>query len=82
MALADDTVMAYLCTTGYNPTGEHGLNPMDPELGLPWPKDIQPILSDKDAEAPSLAEARSSGLLPVYDECLAYYEELRADAKV
>ena len=77
VALADDTVMTYLCTTGYNPTGEHGLSPLDPELSLPWPKDIEPILSDKDAAAPTLAEARTAGLLPNYDECVAHYKTLR-----
>lgn len=81
VALRDDTVMAYLCTTGYNPTGEHGLNPLDPELALPWPAEVEPVLSDKDATAPTLAEAKAAGLLPSYDECVAYYEELRADAK-
>lgn len=82
VALTDDTVMAYLCTTGYHPTGEHGLNPLDPDLALPWPKDIEPVLSDKDAAAPSLADAKAADLLPHYDECVAHYEELRADAKV
>ncbi|HVV20718.1 MAG TPA: dTDP-4-dehydrorhamnose 3,5-epimerase [Pseudonocardiaceae bacterium] len=77
VALRDDTVMAYLCSTGYNPAGEHGLNPLDPELRLPWPSDIEPILSDKDATAPTLAEARDAGLLPTYADCVAYYEKLR-----
>jgi hypothetical protein len=30
----------------------------------------------KDAEAPSLAEARSSGLLPKYETCLTFTESL------
>jgi epimerase EvaD len=77
VALEDDTVMSYLCSTGYNPTGERGINPMDQALALPWPEDITPILSDKDAEAPTLAEARDAGLLPVYEECLAHYEKLK-----
>ena len=33
--------------------------------------------SAKDAEAPSLDEARVQGLLPSYDHCLAFYAELR-----
>jgi 5-epimerase len=81
VALEDDTTMSYLCTTGYNPGGEHGINPMDPALALPWPTDIEPILSDKDLEAPTLAEAKDSGLLPSYAECISYYEELRTAAK-
>jgi 5-epimerase len=70
MALEDDTVVAYLCSTGYNPGREHGLNPLDPELDLPWPEDIEPLLSDKDRAAPGLTQALEAGLLPLYEECL------------
>ncbi|WP_431926724.1 dTDP-4-dehydrorhamnose 3,5-epimerase family protein [Amycolatopsis tucumanensis] len=78
VALEDDTVMAYLCSTGYNPSGEHGITPLDPELKLPWPSDVTPILSEKDEAAPALAEAAAAGLLPVYADCVAHYEKLRA----
>jgi dTDP-4-dehydrorhamnose 3,5-epimerase len=78
IALEDDTVISYLCTTGYNPAAEHGINPLDPELGLPWPDDLAPVLSDKDAAAPMLATAESAGLLPLYSDCLARYDALRA----
>ena len=44
---------------------------------LPWPADIEPVLSDKDRDAPTLAEAAAAGLLPDYDECLAFYDSLR-----
>ncbi|WP_026455446.1 dTDP-4-dehydrorhamnose 3,5-epimerase family protein [Saccharomonospora iraqiensis] len=78
LALEDDTVLAYLCSTGYNPAAEHGVNPLDPALGLPWPADTEPVLSDKDAAAPTLAEARRDGILPRYEDCLARYDALRA----
>ncbi|KAA2260983.1 dTDP-4-keto-6-deoxy-D-glucose epimerase [Solihabitans fulvus] len=78
MALADDTVATYLCSEPYNPAGEHGINPLDPDLGLPWDLDVEPILSPKDAEAPTLAEALAAGALPAYADCLALYESLRA----
>ncbi|HEY4018232.1 MAG TPA: dTDP-4-dehydrorhamnose 3,5-epimerase [Pseudonocardiaceae bacterium] len=77
VALAEDTVMTYLCTTGYNPGGEHGIDPLDSDLALPWPTDLEPILSDKDAAAPSLAEAQRIDLLPRYADCLSYYQQLR-----
>jgi 5-epimerase len=77
-ALEDDTAMAYLCSEPYNPSGEHGITPLDPALDLPWPADIEPILSDKDRDAPTLAEAREQGLLPAYDDCVAYYDKLRS----
>ena len=67
VALEDDTVMAYLCSTLYNPAAEHGVSPLDPALGLPWPTDLAPILSEKDAAAPTLASALSAGLLPTWE---------------
>lgn len=73
VSLADDTVMAYLCSTAYNPSVEHTVNPLDPALGLPWPADVEPILSDRDAAAPSLAEAVASDLLPSYADCQSWY---------
>jgi dTDP-4-dehydrorhamnose 3,5-epimerase len=68
--------MSYICSEGYNPGAEHGISPVDPALGLPWPSDIEPILSDKDRDAPTLAEAEAAGLLPVYADCLAYRAKL------
>ena len=76
-ALTDDVNLNYLVTQPYAPAREHGIHPLDPDLDLPWPADIEPLLSDKDAAAPTLAQAEEQGLLPSYDECLAFYETLR-----
>jgi dTDP-4-dehydrorhamnose 3,5-epimerase len=78
IALEDDTAMAYLCSEPYNPGGEHGITPLDAALDLPWPSDIAHVLSEKDRNAPTLAEARDRGLLPAYDDCVAYYDKLRS----
>jgi dTDP-4-dehydrorhamnose 3,5-epimerase len=78
VALEDDTAMTYLCSTGYRPGAEHGLHPLDPTLDLPWPTGLEPILSDKDAAAPSLAQAHADGLLPTWDACRARYAELQS----
>ncbi len=78
LALTDDTVICYLCSEGYDPGREHGINPLDPAIGIEWPAGVEPLLSPKDAAAPTLASAESAGLLPSYDECRAYYESLRA----
>jgi dTDP-4-dehydrorhamnose 3,5-epimerase len=78
MALTDDATVVYLCSEGYSPGREHGINPVDPELGIEWPQGIEPLLSEKDAAAPTLAEAEEQGLLPTYAACQAYYAELRA----
>ena len=52
------------------------MHPLDPELALPWPGGLEPILSDKDAAAPSLAQAREAGLLPTWERCQQRYAEL------
>ncbi|MGW4566280.1 dTDP-4-dehydrorhamnose 3,5-epimerase [Streptomyces sp. NPDC004561] len=78
MALTDEATVVYLCSTGYGPGREHGVHPLDPQLGITWPEGIEPVLSAKDAEAPTLAEAERSGLLPVYADCSAHYERLRS----
>ncbi len=76
IALEDDSVVCYLCSTGYNPGREKGISPVDPALGLDLPED--PILSEKDRAAPTLAEARDAGLLPSYEECTQLYASLRS----
>jgi dTDP-4-dehydrorhamnose 3,5-epimerase len=78
LALTDGSAVTYLCSTGYDPSREHGLNPMDPGLALPWPADVPPLLSAKDSTAPTLAAAAAHGLLPDYQTCLAYYAHLAA----
>lgn len=77
LALTDDATVVYLSSAGYSPKHERGVNPLDPELAIDWPAGISPLLSDKDAAAPSLAEAAAQGLLPAYADCLAFTEKLR-----
>ena len=78
-ALSENATVVYLCSTGFAPGREHGIDPLDPELGISWPAGIEPILSPKDAAAPGLAEAAGKGLLPHYDECVAWTTGLRVD---
>jgi dTDP-4-dehydrorhamnose 3,5-epimerase len=77
LALTDDANVTYLCSAPYAPGREHGISPLDPALALPWPDDVEPLLSDKDAAAPTLEQARASGLLPDWDACQAHYASLR-----
>jgi dTDP-4-dehydrorhamnose 3,5-epimerase len=78
MALEDDSVLSYLCSEGFAPKREFGFSPLDEALGLPWPDDLPPVLSEKDRAAPTLAQAQEAGLLPDYAACVEYYEKLRA----
>jgi len=83
MALSDEATVIYLCSTPYTPGREHGVHPLDPDIGIEWPADTEPVLSGKDADAPTLEQARRAGLLPVYADCEAYLGSLRetADAR-
>ncbi len=78
MALTDDATALYLCSTPYAPGREHGVDPRDPAIGIAWPLGTEPVLSEKDAAAPTLDEALRAGLLPSYQECAGYAETLRA----
>jgi len=70
-AVSESATVVYLCSEPYAPGREHGINPLDPDLGIDWPADISPVLSAKDADAPSLAQAQRDGLLPTIAACNA-----------
>ncbi|MEU0570247.1 dTDP-4-dehydrorhamnose 3,5-epimerase [Nonomuraea sp. NPDC005983] len=76
LTLSEQATVVYLCSQGYNPAAEHGIDPLDPALGIDWPLTGPPLLSGKDAAAPTLAEALEAGLLPSYDRCREFYAGL------
>jgi dTDP-4-dehydrorhamnose 3,5-epimerase len=53
--LSDSAEIVYKCTDVYSPGGERAIRWNDPELAIGWPV-AEPLLSSKDAAAPSLAE--------------------------
>jgi dTDP-4-dehydrorhamnose 3,5-epimerase len=81
-SLEDDSTVVYLCSAPDAPGREHGVHPLDPEIGIEWPttdragNPLTPLLSDKDAAAPSLKEAAAQGLLPTADEAAAFTASL------
>jgi dTDP-4-dehydrorhamnose 3,5-epimerase len=83
MSLENDTVVNYLCSAPYAPGREHGVNPLDPALAIEWPTigragaPLSPLLSPKDAAAPTLAEASEAGLLPSIDQARDWVQSLR-----
>ena len=77
VSLADGSSVTYLVSSGYDPAREFGVHPMDADLALPWPADVELQLSAKDTAAPTLAEARAQGLLPTMEACTARYAQLR-----
>lgn len=74
LALEDHSTVVYLCSTGYNPGSEHGVHPQS--LGIDWGEHLgfEPVLSEKDSAAPSLAEAAALGILPQYSAVQSYLE--------
>jgi len=66
VALDDETTVMYLVTDFFRPEREHGINPLDPEIGLVFPAGLELLLSDKDTAAPTLAEAHAASALPIW----------------
>ena len=65
VALEEGTIVTYLVTDHYKPNAEHTINPLDPQLSLDFPFSGDELLvSAKDREAPSFADALASGMLP------------------
>ncbi len=56
----------YLLSSPYNAPMEFDIDPFDATLNVPWPISGDAIVSDKDANAPSLESRRSSGELPLF----------------
>jgi dTDP-4-dehydrorhamnose 3,5-epimerase len=77
LALEDGTSVTYLVSSPYAPDREFGVDPLDPDLALPWPADLALELSAKDRTAPSLAQAERDGILPTYEQCRAHYARAR-----
>lgn len=77
VALTDDATVSYLVTSTFNAEREHGIDPLDPDVGLIYPEAAgELLLSPKDTAAPSLEQAAASGLLPTWEAARAYYDSL------
>lgn len=78
LALTDDATVTYQCSTGYNPAGEHGVHPLS--VGVDWGVPASGlVLSEKDAAAPTLAEAAGRGILPRYDAAVRWTRRCGGD---
>jgi dTDP-4-dehydrorhamnose 3,5-epimerase len=62
--LSDRAVFSYMCTNVYDKAADAGVRWDDPAIGIDWPIG-EPLLSEKDAKAPLLAEVPADRL-PVY----------------
>jgi dTDP-4-dehydrorhamnose 3,5-epimerase len=80
LALQDDSTVMYLCSAGYDPGREHTVSALDPSLGITWPATVfgpEMVLSERDRDAPSLAEVNAAGLLPSWADARAFVDDLR-----
>jgi len=76
LACVEDGTVVYLCSQVYAPSREHGVAPDDAQIGLVLPDGFAPVYSDRDRATPTLADAQQQGLLPSYDDCVAYRRSL------
>ena len=75
VALTDEASVTYLCSTEYDPAREFTISPFDPDLAIDWGV-AEPVLSDRDRDAPTVKEARELGQLPTWESCVAWYASL------
>jgi dTDP-4-dehydrorhamnose 3,5-epimerase len=54
--LSDVADVTYKCSTYYDGAVERGFHYADPEVAIDWPDDIAPLVSERDMQAPRLAE--------------------------
>jgi dTDP-4-dehydrorhamnose 3,5-epimerase len=54
--LSDTADVIYKCSTYYDPVRESGFRYNDPDVGIPWPTDLDLQASARDREAPRLRE--------------------------
>lgn len=64
VALSDTVQFLYKCSDFYDPTSEHGIIWNDPGLAIAWGI-VSPLVSEKDAKYPTLAETPRE-FLPQY----------------
>lgn len=58
LTLEPNTEFLYKVSNYYSPAHDHSIRFDDPEIGVEWPiADTQPLLSEKDRNAPFLSEA-------------------------
>ena len=65
IALEDNTAVAYLVSTPFSPSDEFDINPLDEKIGINWGMELNELkISEKDKNAPTLAERLNQGKLP------------------
>jgi len=56
LVLSEEADVVYKCSSYYDGATESQIAYDDPDLALPWPADVDILVSDRDREAPRLAD--------------------------
>jgi dTDP-4-dehydrorhamnose 3,5-epimerase len=56
LVLSEVADFVYKCTSYYDPATESGIRFDDPDVGIEWPADVELLYSQRDRDAPRLAE--------------------------
>ncbi|MBW9261407.1 MAG: dTDP-4-dehydrorhamnose 3,5-epimerase [Candidatus Thiodiazotropha sp. (ex. Lucinisca nassula)] len=65
LVLSEEAIFAYKCTDHYHPETQFSVRWDDPEIGIEWPVGLNPLLAEKDRDAPLLSEIPEE-TLPLY----------------
>jgi dTDP-4-dehydrorhamnose 3,5-epimerase len=60
LVLSEVADFVYKCTNYYDPATEAGIRFDDPEVGIEWPAEVEPLYSERDRVAPLLSEIADS----------------------
>ncbi|WP_269920191.1 dTDP-4-dehydrorhamnose 3,5-epimerase [Caldifermentibacillus hisashii] len=60
MTLTEDVEVQYKVDEFYAPECDRGIIWNDPQIGIEWPMEVKPILSEKDEKAPLLKDAENN----------------------
>jgi dTDP-4-dehydrorhamnose 3,5-epimerase len=75
VAMTETATVAYVTSTNYDESKEFSIAPLDPEIGLQFPDGTEHLMMSGTVQnAPSLADALRSGVLPMYSQ----YQHLHA----
>ena len=68
LVMSDSAAVTYLTSSEFDPDSEKTVSPLDKELGIDWPTldGVELSLSERDKSAPTLAEAKALGHLPLF----------------
>ena len=76
LACLEGGTAVYLCSEVYAPSRERTISPLDEQVALQLPDGFEPLVSERDRDAPTLSHAREQSLLPKYEDCLDYRRSL------